>query len=214
MTPPTTATSAAADGSVRLLMTTLAQHRRQEALLATSTPPLGRLSVLPSGARSVQVRRQAAVLRIASIVESYVAGELVSRIERHAPQPRSSILDDIYTRAEDSALASWPKLRDHYGRWLEIKINGSTCPSWPRIETMTNVRNAIAHGLGELTRRMARKNLSQLQRDFATIDVQIVGSALVLSEDALWSSAFTAREFINWLDEELASYDRHLAALP
>src|SRR5262245_18192708 len=211
MTPPTTTTSANADSSVRLLMTTLAQHRRQEALLATSTPPLGRLSVLPSGARSVQVRRQAAVMRIASVVEAYVAGELVSRIEPHAPKPRSSILDDIYTRAEDSALASWPTLQEHYTRWLEIKIG--TSPSWRRIEATTNVRNAIAHGLGELTRRMARKNLSQLQKDFATIDVQIVGSALVLSEEALWRSAFAAREFISWLDGELANYDLHLAAL-
>ncbi len=50
---------------------------------------------------------------------------------------------------------------------------GNPVPSpvlFGRSGNMTNARNAVAHGLGDLTRRMARKDLGQLKLDFAMID--------------------------------------------
>lgn len=194
-------------------MTTLAQHRRQEAALATSRPPWrGRLRALATSAGSVQIRRQATLVRIASIVEAYVAEQLILRFEPHAPPPRAAILDDVYVRAEDNAIGSWPKMVDHYSRWFGVKMNPRECPSWRRIEALTNARNAAAHGLGELTRRMARKDKSQLKRDFATLDVAMDGNAIVLSEQALRNAAAAGREFIAWLDGELEQYDARVPA--
>lgn len=196
----------AAEESIRLVMTTLAQHRRQEAVLATSRRPWhGRLRVLTTSAGSVQIRRQASLVRITSIIEAHVADQLVQRFELHAPPPRKAILDDVYVRAEDNAIGSWPKMTEHYSRWFSIRMR--TCPSWRRIEALTNARNAVAHGLGELTRRMARKDKTQLRRDFATLDISMAGSAIVLSEMSLRSAAAAGREFIQWLDEELERYD-------
>jgi len=197
-----------AERSVRLLMTTLAQHRRQEAVLATSRRPWrGRLRMLTTSAASAQVRRQATLVRLTSIVEAHVAEQLVQRFEPHAPPPREAILDDVYVRAEDNAIGSWPKMTDHYGRWFGIRMNQRTCPSWRRIEALTNARNAVAHGLGELTRRMARRDQEQLRRDFATLDIEMVGGAIVLSERTLRSAAAAGREFVGWLDEALTQYD-------
>lgn len=189
-------------------MTTLAQHRRQEAVLAASrSPSRGRLRVLPTSAGSVQIRRQATLVRITSIIEAYVAEQLVQRFESHAPPPRQPIIDDVYVRAEDNAIGSWPKMTDHYGRWFGIKMNRRTCPAWRRIEALTNARNAVAHGLGELTRRMARKNQDELRRDFATIDVAMAGNAIVLTEASLRNAVAAGSDFIEWLDEELERYD-------
>lgn len=194
-------------------MTTLAQHRRQEALLAASwRPRRGRLRVSPTSAGSVQIRRQASLVRITSIIEAHVADQLVRRFEPHAPPPRKAILDDVYVRAEDNAIGSWPKMTEHYGRWFSI--NMKKCPAWRRIEALTNARNAVAHGLGELTRRMARKDKTQLRRDFATLDVSMAGSAIVLSEKSLHSAATAGRELIEWLDDELELYDTKASVVP
>jgi hypothetical protein len=209
--PPVRVLSPEAERAVRLLMATLAQHRRQEAVLALGpAPALGRLRAVPSGRGSVDVRRQATLMRLTSIVEAFVADSLVSRLEPHAPPPRTPVLDDVYLRAEDNAIATWPKMREHYGRWFNIKLSTTACASWRRIEAMTNARNAVAHGLGELTRRMARKGLAQLARDLATVDIVIVGHTLVISELALRSSASAGREFVGWLDQELEVYDATL----
>lgn len=187
-------------------MTMLAQHRRQEAVLAASRRPWrGRLRVLTTSAGSVQIRRQASLVRITSIIEAHAADQLVRRLEPHAPPPRKAILDDLYVRAEDNAIGSWPKMMEHYSRWFSI--NMKKCPAWRQIEALTNARNAVAHGLGELTRRMARKDATQLRRDFATVDVSMAGSAIMLSEKSLHSAAIAGREFIEWLDEELDLYD-------
>lgn len=189
-------------------MGTLAQHRRQEAVLATSRRPLrGRLRALTASAGPVQIRRQATLLRIMSIVEAFVADQLVQRFEPHAPPPRPAILDDVYVRAEDGAISTWPKMIEHYGRWFDIKLSRTKCPPWRRVEAMTNARNAIAHGLGELTRRMARKGTRELELDFATLGLTLSGNSVTISEDSLRRAAETAREFIDWVDLELELYD-------
>lgn len=152
------------------------------------------------------------MLRLVSIVEAFVADQLVERFEPHAPPPRVPILEDVYVRAEDNAIGSWPKMTEHYGRWFSIKFNATACPPWRRIDAMTNARNVIAHGLGELTRRMARKGTGQLKRDFATVDISVSGNVVVISERALRECALTGREFIEWLDEKLEAYDLSLMA--
>lgn len=196
-----------AERSIRLIMTTLAQHRRQEAVLERSRPPSRGRLIPATSAWSVQIRRQATLVRITSIIESYVTEQLVQRFELHAPPPLPDILKDVYVRAENDAIASWPRMTEHYKRWFKIKISRQTCPAWGRVEALTDARNAVSHGLGELTRRMARSNLDQLRQDLATIDVAMAGNALELTESSLRQAASAGREFIEWLDDELERYD-------
>lgn len=193
-------------------MATMAQHRRQEAVLMSRPFPLGRLRTLPSSSSSAEVRRQATMQRLVAIIEAFVADGLVSRSESHAPPPRSPILDDIYTRAEDAAIGSWPKLQEHYRRWFGIRLNQTACPTWRQIEAMINARNCIAHGVGALTRRMARKDTAQLRRDFSTIGVIMIGNTVQIPESAVRNSSLTGRAFILWLDQALSTYDAGLAA--
>jgi hypothetical protein len=54
---------------------------------------------------------------------------------------------------------------------------------------------------------MARKDGVQLRRDFATIDVEIEGVALRVSESALRATSKVGRELIEWLDSALGAYD-------
>jgi hypothetical protein len=197
--------SLAAEEAVRTIMATAAQHLRQEALLAAAPSRRGRLRTLPVGSVSRQTRCQSTLLRLTSIVESYVVGQLVVRSEIHAPEPRSPILDDIYVSAEDRAIGSWPQITVSYKQWLGIKLNGS--PDWTHIQALNNARNAVAHGLGNLTRRQARKNSNQLKQSLQQVGVSVDGTRIVISESAIMNGAKTSRAFIYWVDERLVEYD-------
>jgi hypothetical protein len=142
-----------------------------------------------------------------SIVEAFTAEALALRLERQVPAPRTKVLDDVYSSAEDVAIGSWPSMVRYYGQWLGIKITQGACPAWRQVEAMTNARNAVAHGVGELTRRMARKDLRQLGYDLATIDIVIVKGAVRISENSVHECAFVGRSFVEWLDLHLAGYD-------
>lgn len=203
--PPVRVVSREAEHATRLVRATLAQHRRQEALLRGDSRPQGRLRLLPESGASAEVRRQSTLLRVSSVLEAFVAAEMIRRLEPHAPPPRTTILDDIYTRAEDAAIGSWPKMIDHYARWYKIKLK--SWPNWRQVEAMNNARNVVAHGLGDLTRRLARKDIDQLRRDFATIDVVVLGSSIKVAETALRTCGTTTVDFITWLDTQLATYD-------
>jgi hypothetical protein len=195
-------------------MATLAHHRRQQAVLAGFSDPRGRLSRSPSTSRSSEARRQATLLRSVSIVEAFVSAELVRRFEPHAPPPRTEILDDVYTRAENDAIGSWPRMVERYKRWFNIRLTRTACPHWRQLEAAKDARNVIAHGLGELTRRQARKDQEELAKDFATVNISIVGNTLDIPEYAVRSVTFVCRDFIVWLDAELSRYDANCTVAP
>ncbi len=199
--------SVAAETAMRNLRTTMAQHRRQEAMLRAAPRTVGRLRRLPAGGASADVRRQATLLRMSSIVEAFTARSLVQRLEGHVPPPRSSVLNDIYVKAEDNATGSWPKMTEHYARWFKIRISQKTCPSWPRIEAMTHARNAVAHGLGEITPRLAKMEATKLAGALATIDVGLTATSVVITERSLHSCELAGSDFITWLDAQLQAYD-------
>jgi len=191
-----------AEATIRLLMLTAAQHSHQEALLAAAPQPRGRLRTLPTSSVSHQARTQSTLLRLTSIVEAHVVHQLVQRIEPHFPMPRTVIIEDIYLDAEDRAISSWPAMVTAYKKWLGINLR--SCPNWESIQAMIDARNAVAHGVGELTRRQARKDLVQLRRLFSRIDINIDGTLLEISDKAVGSTSLAGRHFIVWLDNQLS----------
>lgn len=194
-----------AEETTRLLMSTLAQHRRQEALLTMGGVLTGRLAVLPSGRTSAEVRRQSTMLRFVSAVESFVVADLLTRLDSHVPSPRNTIVTDLHRRAGDDSTTSWLNMGNAYKKWFGIGF--PTYPNWNRIQALTDVRNVIAHGLGEITHRLARKGTNTLRAEFRTIGVSIVNSAIEISEPSVRTSAEEARDFVLWLDQKLAAYD-------
>lgn len=202
--------SLAAEQAIRAMLSTVAQHRRQEVTLASGRRIVGRLRRLPTPEQAAEVRRQATYFRLVSLMEAFVTQELVTRFEAQVPPPRSDVIEAIYTKAEDAAIASWSAMTDHYRDWLGIRINQETCRSWRDVQTMTNVRNAISHGVGDLTRRMARKDLAQLEQGFRQIEVEIEGRSIRVSDAAVRLAAMSGRSFVEWLDEQLMVYDEGL----
>jgi hypothetical protein len=195
-------TSTRAEETNRLLMSTVAQYHRQESVLAIAPRPRGRLRRLPTSTASRQVRSQFTLVRIASIIELHVASELVNNIEPHIPKPMSSILQDIYTTAEDRFLGTWPSMTEAYKKWLSIDL--SKCDDWKRMQALTSLRNAVAHGVGDLTRRQARQDVTKLVASLSLIKVTVTGTRIDVSDATIHISATAGRRFVSWLDFRLA----------
>jgi hypothetical protein len=193
--------SAGAEQTNRLLMSTLAQYIRQEALWTSYPRPRGRLSVLPTSSASRQIRAQSSLMRLASIVEAHTVHELVKYLEPQVPKPMSSVLEDIYASAEDRAIGSWPSIIDAYKRWPSVKID--KWDEWKKMIAIQDARNAIAHGVGELTRRQARKNQATLTASLKLIGIAVNGIQLEFSDSAIREVANVSRRFVSWLDDQM-----------
>jgi hypothetical protein len=102
-------------------------------------------------------------------------------------------------------------MKTHYKKWLSIAFSGTV---WEAFDAMINIRNCIAHGVGELTRRQARKNQHQLVAAFTQVGVEVRGTQAVFRPDALRICAAASTAFITWLDVELANYDRNTEHSP
>lgn len=204
-----TSVSAEAEDAVKQLMRALAQHRRHEAILRTSrTRPRGRLRSLPGDQQADAIRRQASLVRLVSMVEAFTTASLITRVEPHAPPPRTEILESIYSNAENDAVSSWSALQVSYKRWLGIRFNAFG--SWKRVQATHDARNAIAHGLGDLTRRMVRSR-SDPRHSLKLIDIAVIGIRIEIKESSLLAVADAGREFIEDLDAQLVAYDARVA---
>jgi hypothetical protein len=199
---PITIVSQAVEDSSKLVMAALALHLRQEALLRTAPTVHGRLHGGSRVSPPAQVRAQATLVRLVSIAEAFVATQLASRLEGELPGPRKRLVESIFVNAEDRALATWPNLKEHYQNWIGIKFSDSS-PLWLQLDAFINGRNAIMHGLGELTRRQARKNLPQLETNLRSVGLIVHGGRITIPTNALQTASRVCRDFIHWLDTEL-----------
>lgn len=185
--------SARAEASAGLLFRTLAIHRRRS---TRSSVKRSRLRLESDQFDSDQPHRQLTLLRLVSIVEEFCADQLhelgEADMQPHASRSRQIIWD----RTSADVTGSWHKIRGAFKDWYSIT------PSWEGVEDLIEARNAIAHGLGRLTRRQRRveqSTLAKLQR--AKISVE--GDRIVLAEVDLATAAQTCRTLIYELDGEI-----------
>ena len=205
---PLTATSEG-ERWLRALAMTLAQHRRQEALLSSSpvfSTGYGRLRVLPDSVWSGQVRRQGTLLRLISTVEAFASQSLAARLERIVPPPRRAFLEDTYVKAEEQATSSWPRMKEAYGKYLTIKH--SAFPDNEDLAILVDARNIVAHGLGDLTPRFVRQDYLTLASKLTKLSISLHRNSIDVSETCLSRCFSIGQGYIGWLDCHLDAYDK------
>jgi hypothetical protein len=96
------------------------------------------------------------------------------------------------------AIATWEKLKEQYKQWLNVNDPAL----WRPMMALTQVRNAVAHGLGVLTKMQMQPKSYQ-----RTIDgLREIGISpdedhrIVLSDDDIRNAARICREFVAALD--------------
>lgn len=196
------------DRSVRLLMVTLAAHRRSEAALATADPVRGRLKVLPPDSVNSRVRRESVLVRSVSIMESHVHGELVNRLAPLAPDPRSPLVESLYAQFEERGTASWDQMDSYFKKHVDESVRIKKYFYWNQINAVIEARNAVVHGLGRFTNRQSRHNVpKQVESHLKILQYRVSadGGRVLITSDALEESIWIMRAYLEWFDGTLTT---------
>lgn len=200
--------SPSCDRSIRLLMVTLALHRRGEAALFTGSPIRGRLKVLAPDSATSRVRRENVLVRSLSITESYVHAELVSRLAPLAPYPRSALVETLYAQFEERGTMSWDETANYFKKHVHSSIKIKDPTDWDQLNAVIEARNAVVHGVGRFTNRQTRRNIPKMVNSHLTklkFDVSMDGSRVLVTAAALENTVMLLRRYLEWLDGRLAA---------
>ncbi|MGW4533761.1 hypothetical protein ACWEOI_22715 [Nocardia sp. NPDC004340] len=192
MSAPTTP-SDSAEAFTTLLNRTLASH--QLAVDAIASEPPGRLRP-HSAADRVQEQRQATLLRLLSITEAFAADLLAREVEQTFAGVSSSVLTAVVDDSLIGATNTWKEQQTAYKKWLNIT---KPAVNWTSVERLSHARNAIAHGLGELTRRQKQTGTS-IPDQLLNAGIKVENNRIVLAEQNLIDAADRCRDLIESLD--------------
>ena len=113
------------------------------------------------------------------------------------------LLERLWTAAEGKA-ETWPGQVEAWKEWHGVDLSGQ--PEYKSLRPIVEARNAIVHGLGQLTRRQTRKDGgAKVKRELATVGIRTNGRQILVDEAAMKVCANAATAFINWLDLETQS---------
>ncbi|WP_410596502.1 hypothetical protein [Amycolatopsis sp. lyj-23] len=127
-----------------------------------------------------------------SITEAFAADMLSREIDRTVATA-SDVAAKIADEAVIRATSTWLEQKKSYKAWLGVNEN------WNAVERLAEARNAVAHGLGSLTRRQL-KNKEGVKAKLKDAGITVNDNKIVLSAESLAKVAATCREFIERLD--------------
>jgi hypothetical protein len=128
-----------------------------------------------------------------SITESFTSQLLLREIDKVVARARSASIDSVWDDAAIRGTSTWREQQDAYINWLGVK------EEWKVVEQLAEARNAVAHGLGTLTRRQLRKEAS-VRSKLKAAGITLTGIRIVLSDAALASAATDCRDLIHRID--------------
>lgn len=161
-----------AEAACRLLNLSLGLHRSQVQVV-TGRSFVSRLEA--PNFDGLQVQRQGTLLRMLSITESYCADRLLEVAERDVEPTTSEVRARIWNQSSIGAISTWSGIQNSYRKWFSIR------PDWNNLDRLVEVRNSIAHGLGELTRMQRAKQMSTVNKITAA-GIKMDGNRIVLEE--------------------------------
>lgn len=188
-TPVPQVLSAEAEAASALLFRTLGAHRAAVAALRPPSRP--RLRAAPYG-DPVQDRCQATLVRLLSITEAF-ASELSREVDRAVARGRSATAAKVADEAVIRGTSTWQEQKKSYKDWLGVDED------WKAVERLAEARNAVAHGLGKLTRRQLRSEQS-VKSKLKGAGITVDDNRVVLTDDSLAAAASACRDFIERLD--------------
>src|SRR4051812_30280876 len=181
-----------AEASCQLLMRTLGNYQAQSVTL--TAPRISRLSARRH--EKLEIAQQATLIRLASITEAYCGDALIEAAEVLALPGPTSIVQALWDEAAIKATRTWNEQKSAYKKWLHLTIK------WEVIDAMADARNAIAHGLGSLTRQQI-KDQATIAARLGSLSIGLSGRDIVLTDRSLKGLALKARAFILDLDTQI-----------
>ena len=182
----------ATESGLRLLGAAL---RANSALRQRSLVP-GRITATAFGpVTSEETDRQGLYLRVVSITEATVDA-LGLELSRRAIPNIGEVVRRLILEKEIAGSASWDARRRSFRRHHGIDLR--KCDAHREVLAATDVRNAIAHGLGRLT---ARQTASQeTYKNLARIAVDVVDGRVRLQRRHISEAVVYCRRFVTDID--------------
>lgn len=145
------------------------------------------------------VRRQGCYLRLVSLVEAFVDGTS-SVLFQAELAGASAVASSLLEQAEAAAVKGWPDREEAFRKYFGTPLTARD--RHVELKKLTDVRNAIAHGVGQLTPR--QRNAATRQR-LADVQVPVRDNWVVLTDEALKVCLDTCVAFVDALDLAVAT---------
>jgi hypothetical protein len=137
-----------------------------------------------------------------SVVEAYVDIVSASLFRESAPTTHD-LVRRLVENAELRASATWHERKEAFETYHRIRL--SEFVHWSELDAGIEARNAIAHGLGQLTtRQRSGKIVSKLSQ----IGVAVHDGSVVITDTSLRRCRDVCIEFVRHLDTELPQGSR------
>ncbi|GEB45799.1 hypothetical protein MTE01_17440 [Microbacterium testaceum] len=111
----------------------------------------------------------------------------------------NQIRELVWVKASTNAVSTWKLIQETYKNWFDVK------GIWAEIDRLLEARNAIAHGLGSLTRTQQKKGDSARAKITAA-GIAIVGTQIQLTEQDLERARNVCRNLIEAVDKGVSSH--------
>ncbi len=160
---------------------------------ATELPVARSSRLAPPDFDARQVQRQAILLRMISITEAFCVDRLLDLAETDVDPGGSPIRDLIWKKASSSAVSTWSSIQDSYKSWYSLQ------PAWTKLNELVEVRNAIAHGLGQLTRLQRAKPGTATK--IGQAGIRLSGDRVILEEADLENAHRACLQLVSEVDQ-------------
>ena len=190
---------------MRLVVSERAERSRKELMFAYAAHlqwrrrPLGRRGRLLAGGRWLRSPSYLTLPHFAAVCEEFSRSVLIECSEPHVPDTHP-LMEQLWLAAEAKA-ETWPGQEEAWRVWHHLDIANAS--QYKDLKPVVDARNAIVHGLGELTRRQTRKDGgASVRRRLAAICIRTDGRRLVIDDASVKKCLENAMTFIMWLDIE------------
>ena len=106
---------------------------------------------------------------------------------------------DLWAGALSRAEGAW---KSHVAAWKTWHgLNVGDAPAYERLGAFIEARNAVMHGVGQLTRlQTQRDGGARVIQKLGSVGIVLNGTRLVIVPSVLQTCAATAKEYVLWLD--------------
>jgi hypothetical protein len=132
-----------------------------------------------------------------SVVEAYVDIVCAALLRENVPTTHD-LVRRLVERAELRASITWQERKEAFANYHHISIG--QLARWPELDAGITVRNAIAHGLGQLTAQQRANNTAQ---KITQIGVTVRDGCVVITDANLQRCRDVCVAFIRSLDGAL-----------
>lgn len=138
------------------------------------------------------------VVHLISIIEAFVRDTLMARAEVEIDADHR-MQAALWKKASPEADGGWDRQADAFKQWLGIPMKNEQ--SYKDVRAFVEARNAIVHGLGELTKKqLGQDDGVEVRRALASVGIAVNTRRLALPPTTPQRVARSSLTLVEWLD--------------